>query len=148
MSVRIEWHGDKLADRLEKKLGNAVKQAAVLLQNRARILANTPARRIRAKRTRDTSGGKRGSQYTLFIPSAPGRPPALRTGFGRRNITMEFHPKQLIARVGVRTNAAYMAYLELGTRKIKARPWLRPAMEQTREAIDLLIQGAIGDAAR
>lgn len=148
MSARIEWHGDELSKRLEQRLHQALQRSAVMLTTRARILASTPAKRIRRKRTRTTSAGKRGGQYTDYVPSAPGSPPAVRTGFGRRNITYEYDPEKFIARVGVRENADYMAFLEVGTRRIAPRPWLRPALRQTQTAIDTLIKTAVREASR
>ena len=56
--------------------------------------------------------------------SKPGEPPRLRTGFGQRNIAYELDQAKGIGKVGVRTNAKYMAYLDQGTSRILPRPWL------------------------
>jgi hypothetical protein len=65
-------------------------------------------------------------------PSAPGEPPAKRTGTLGRSIDQETlerrrgRGREFIGRVG--TNVKYGFWLELGTRKMAARPYLRPAL--------------------
>lgn len=148
MGSVVKWYGDQELSRLRKAAGDAIRRSAVLLQTRARLLASRPAERIRRKRHRTTTAGPPGSGYTEFIASRPGQPPALRTGFGRRNILMEFVPDQLLARVGPSKQADYMAYLELGTQHISPRPWLRTAVEQSRPAIRALIETALHKAVK
>ncbi len=143
MGAKVQWYGDQAIERLQRAASQAVRRSAVLLQTRARLLASRPAGRIRRKRARQTKAGPRGSQYTEFVPSRPGQPPALRTGFGRRNILMEFFPDQLLARVGPAQQADYMAYLELGTKHISPRPWLRTAVEQSMQAIRAMMESAL-----
>lgn len=57
-------------------------------------------------------------------PSLPGEAPHLRTGQGQRNIAYEIVPEKLTGRVGVRQQGRYMAFLDIGTKRCKARPWL------------------------
>ncbi len=144
----IRWYGDQHLAKLQSEASKGVQRAGALLLTRARLLANKPAKRIRKRRTRTTSAGPKGSQYTVFVGSSPGEPPKVRTGFGRRNILMEFYRPQLIARVGPAANADYMAYLELGTATIEPRPWLKPALEQSRAAIEALLTAAFRSASR
>ena len=143
MAGRVRWYGDRVAAELQRSAAEGVQRAGSLLQTRARLLANRPARRIRRKRTRATTAGPKGSQYTEYVGSRPGQPPALRTGFGRRSITMQFLRQRLVARVGPAANAVYMAYLELGTARIKPRPWLKPAIQQSLPAIRALLANAM-----
>lgn len=146
MTVTMRWYGEQALARLERAAGQAVRQAGALLLTRSRLLCSKPAKRIRKRRKRTTSAGPKGSQYTEFIGSAPGQPPMVRTSFGRRNILLEYYDREKIARVGPAQNADYMAYLELGTERIQPRPWLRPAMEQTRGAIEALMQAVLSQA--
>ncbi len=148
MAGRINWYGDVAGRRLESAAAAAIQRAGLLLMTRARLLASVPAKRIRRRRGRGTSAGPRGSQYTQFVASRPGQPPALRTGFGRRNIDMEFLAARLVARIGARRNADYMSYLEVGTRRIAPRPWLKPAIDQTRGAIMSLLETGLRSAVR
>lgn len=59
------------------------------------------------------------------IASAPGSPPATDSGRLRSSITHEIgrDVDGLVARVG--TNVKYAVYLEFGTRKMAARPFMR-----------------------
>lgn len=147
MSVTVRWFGDKAHARLRDAAAGAIRAAAALVQTRARILCNAPAKRMRRRRRRTTPRGPRGSWYTEFVGSAPGQPPMLRTSFGRRNILTEFYADSITAKVGPSVNADYMAYLELGTAKIAPRPWLSRALREVRPAIDALLRGALGKAA-
>jgi hypothetical protein len=87
MSVTVRWSGHILAQQQRQRLHAAILRSAVLIHNRARVLCSQSAKRITRRRTRTTSAGRRGSTYTHYVPSRPGQPPALRTGFGRSSIT-------------------------------------------------------------
>jgi len=65
--------------------------------------------------------------------SKPGEVPRVQTGRLRRSITTWFHPKLPIARVG--TNVKYAKPLELGTRRMKPRPFMRPALMKVKGKI-------------
>lgn len=60
---------------------------------------------------------------------------AVDTGRLRSSITMEMGKDgdDVVARVG--TNVHYAPYLEFGTRRMTARPFLRPALDAARGAI-------------
>lgn len=148
MTTRLRWYGDRIGRELEHAARTAVQRAGAHLMTQARMMANRPAKRERRRRQRTTSAGPKGSTYTHYIASAPGQPPAVRTGFGRRNIDMEFYPKRLIARVGVRESADYMIYLELGTRRIAPRPWLKPATDRSRASIEAIMRTALAQGTR
>jgi len=148
MAATVRWYGDRVAAGLERSAAEGVQRAATLVQTRARLLANRPAKRIRKKRTRSTSAGPKGSQYTEYVGSTPGSPPMVRTSFGRRNVLVEFSRAKLVARVGPAANAVYMAYLELGTKTIRPRPWLKPALQQSLPAIRALLSSALRRAGR
>lgn len=96
---------------------------------------NTGTRRTRQ---RATAAGRRGSQYTTYDRSSrPGEPPRLRTGTGRGEIIWEYNgnDRKPAVRVGVTKKGIYMAYLDLGTRRIAPRPWLRATLDRHRAVI-------------
>ena len=70
--------------------------------------------------------------------SQPGEPPHVRSGTGRRSIFDEIDIQRMILRVG--SNLKYMKHLELGTHKMAARPWIRPAVEKKKKAIAELLK--------
>ena len=63
-------------------------------------------------------------------PSRPGEPPRKRTGFGARNVVYDLDPAAQAGRVGLMRNALYMGFLEIGTRRIKPRPWLLATLKK------------------
>jgi hypothetical protein len=66
--------------------------------------------------------------HGIPIRSAPGDPPAIQTKWLYDNITHEVDPKTMASRFG--SNVPYDKYLELGTRKMPARPHYRPVVKQ------------------
>jgi hypothetical protein len=141
MSVTVRWNGHMLAQQQQQRMHAAILRSAVLIHTRARALCSVPAQRITRRRTRTTSAGPRGSTYTHYVPSQPGQPPALRSGFGRSAITW-WQVDDLAIRVGIRANGIYMAYLETGTRRIARRPWLSRALEECRNVVTALLTDA------
>ena len=65
-------------------------------------------------------------------PSQPGQGPSVRTGRLRSSITWRLgeDAKGVYADVG--TNVHYAPYVELGTSRMRARPFLRPALAAAR----------------
>ena len=74
-------------------------------------------------------------------PSAPGEYPRKMLGHLRRNIQMEFDAATMVARVG--TNVKYGKYLETGTRRMAARPWLSRGLREAQSAIRRILGGGI-----
>jgi HK97 gp10 family phage protein len=82
------------------------------------------------------------SLSTSYPPaSAPGSPPHLRTNRLRSSIAYEVTegPRGIEARVG--TNVQYALALELGTSRMAARPFLRPALARERARIERILRG-------
>lgn len=67
---------------------------------------------------------------TPHVPSKPGEPPHVDTGRLRASISTitDVGSEQVVTRVG--TNVRSGRELELGTSRIKPRPWLRPAFNK------------------
>ena len=84
-------------------------------------------------------GAKSGVVYEKYNPrrthraSAPGEPPATDTGYLVSNIFTNIDTDGLGASVGSR--AEYSSYLEIGTQKMAARPFLQPALEENKPRI-------------
>jgi len=83
------------------------------------------------------SGSKTGRIYKKYNPtrehraSAPGEAPASDTGNLVSNIMVEDKGES----VEVQSKAEYSKYLEYGTSKMEARPYMFPAYEKSREKI-------------
>jgi len=69
------------------------------------------------------------------VPSVPGEPPHKRWGTLGRSIEFETFrtADAFVGRVG--TNLKYGLYLEIGTRTMRPRPYLRPAIDSQRSQI-------------
>src|SRR5262249_3454469 len=62
-------------------------------------------------------------------PSVPGRGPAVRTGRLRGSITWRLGADSRSPYVDVGTAVFYAPFVELGTSRMAARPFLRPALQ-------------------
>ena len=76
--------------------------------------------------------------------SAPGEPPATNTGVLINSIVGEVTTNADNKIQGyVRAGAGYAGYLEFGTRRMAARPFLNPAIERNKAQIAVFLQRAI-----
>ena len=123
----VSLRGQKyFLNKLARLRGNAVKDAA-----RRTLYAG--AEMIRAEAFQSISRGSISGKK--HVPSAPGEPPNRDTGTLQNHIETTM-PGPLLAEV--RSNAEYAAALELGTSKMAARPYLRPARDKMRRKIQNL----------
>ena len=79
------------------------------------------------------SGVKSGRRYGKHQASAPGQAPATDTGVLRNNIVVSSNAEKL--EVEVASRAKYSKFLEFGTVKMKARPFMFPAFEMNKPKI-------------
>ncbi len=70
-----------------------------------------------------------------------------RTGLLSRSLRWESRPRSLSAIVGIAFEAFYWKFLEYGTVKMPAQPFLRPAAEANRSDHDSRLIRALNDAA-
>lgn len=84
-------------------------------------------------------------QAKLLCPV--GQYPGGKVGGNLRNsITHEVDEKKQVVRVG--TNVEYAIYVELGTIKMEAQPYLNPALEMNRGNINKLMEHALKQASK
>ena len=92
-------------------------------------------------------GAKSGVTYQLYNPrrthtaSSAGQPPATDTGFLVNNIVLDIDNNGLGA--NVESRADYSAFLEFGTSKMAARPFMQPALEENKPKINRLAKQMI-----
>lgn len=126
------------------KLKNGRERIAPLLDQRAAL----KAQELRTEIIETLSTPGRGRTYTHYMAtvggqvvpvrprnkphraSAPGDAPAVDSGDLRRSIGVQ---KIGEGRYRVGTNLKHGLFLEFGTRRMAARPWLRPAAEKVRK---------------
>jgi hypothetical protein len=141
---RVEWHGPEQTERIRLVTLEAITRATVELWNLVQTALNVPntGERVKYKHKRTPKG--RPASHTIYPhPSRPGEPPRKRTGFLQRNVKYEITPEG-VGRVGVVQNARYGAYLELGTRRVQARPWLLATVRANLDRLRAIIFGAAG----
>lgn len=116
--MKIKWDKDA-ADKVAADVADGVKAVAITVQSDVRKRLGSPGT---------------GRVYKGHQASAPGEPPAVRTGTLRRSIQIDLsglsNKRNPSVRVG--TNLAYARYLEFGTRIMAARPFMRPSLAAVR----------------
>ena len=119
---------NKLGKEMELPFIEIIKGGAQLIRGEAiRSIHNDP---------------KTGRVYEMYNPrrthtaSAPGESPASDTGNLVRNIKVKQKSKNVIA---VESTADYSAFLEYGTSKMQARPFLFPAFEKSKPKITKVV---------
>jgi hypothetical protein len=138
MSMRLKWRGDEFGQRLHNATSDGLKRATVYYHTQARQAVSKPNSGVRVPVMRRTPGGNKKSRTIYPNPSKPGEPPKLRTGQGQRGVIMEFDESEPAGRVGISRNAKHMLYLELGTRRVRRRPWLVETLRKHLAAIGKL----------
>jgi len=135
VSGGVRWFGDrwKVAMRQEARRRNSA--CAIGVHNRAKLLVSHEGAgaRVRIKGGGTEVVQSRGKRKAIgklvygAFPSRAGDPPNTQTGRGKGSIAWEL-VSDAIARIG--TNIRYMRWLELGTKRMLARPWLRRALRE------------------
>lgn len=120
---------------LDPAIRTMLETRAFLVENEAkRLLRGSGAGRLYTTRFwRDKSGRlRKGGRRVPHRASAPGDPPATDTGRLLNSVahTVGSDGAGPYAHIEARTN--YSLYLELGTRDMAPRPFLRPALEAAR----------------
>lgn len=122
--------------QVHTQLGKAVMKACNEVQTTAMVgMTNT--------RTDSAKAYKRGRK--VHYASADGEYPAVDYGALRRSIThsVEYTETGVQGKVG--TMLPYGKYLEFGTSKMAARPWLMPSMDKNKEKIKEILSEAVKD---
>jgi hypothetical protein len=143
VASKLEWNGPAFEKHLRNATAKGLKRAGVFYHSKCQEIVSRPNTGVSVKVIRKTPGGNKRSRTIYPNPSKPGEAPKLRTGFGRRNIVVNFDPNGKYVRVGVTANGIYMFYLEVGTRRIARRPWLLRTLMENQEIIGKL--AASGD---
>lgn len=123
MSLSIKVEVEKKVKAIDKEMkARAVKGTLALKNAELRVLRGQRGGRKYKK-------SFKGSHYTA---SAPGEPPAVRTG----NLRSSFRPiaekkeSDLSVTIGIETQVEYAGYLEHGTKKMAARPYVEKIKQE------------------
>ena len=127
--TKVVWRGRKIFEKTKAESIIRMGQAVLFVQGQTKQILNRsqPLRRL-------PSGIRVG-----LDPSKPGEPPKRVEGSLLRSITtqVEVTTKRIIGRVG--TNISYAPFLELGTSRIRQRPFLRPALRKSTPTIKKIL---------
>jgi phage gpG-like protein len=125
---KLQFNGDQFLALLKAELRKRLAACAIAIVNRAKQLLSVDGTGRRTRRVRDRAGKLRKSKKLVYgaSPSAPGEPPRKQTG--RLHASVAWEVEDLTARAG--TNVKYGRWLELATRLMAARPWLRRALKE------------------
>jgi len=117
--MTVKWHPNRYLSQVERASRRGLRNAGLFLVRE--VKASFPGIGI--------TGATR--QQREASRSAPGEIPHVQTGSLKRSIARE----QIAGEERVGTNLKYGRYLELGTRDIEPRPFLRPALMKNRKKI-------------
>ena len=127
---------DELERKIRKRLLTDVKKkVSANVFRSVNLVRNTAVESI-------ARGAKTGTLYRKYNPnrthraSAPNQPPATDTGFLVQNIVPDMTVGKDVVEGTIISQAPYSAFLEFGTSKMAARPFLQPALEQNRRKIN------------
>lgn len=124
------WYGQGITTRVKKEFASTrLTKAAIFVKNEIK-------RRVSRAGTVGQGANKK------IIHSLPGEYPRRQTGFFRMNINHLVDRAKLKAYVGTPAVVFYARFLEFGTRKMAARPWLyRTVLALRRQVINILKRG-------
>ena len=134
MSIRTRVIRKSKAQQVSRAYERKLSQ---LIEVSAQMVRNTAVKSIHEH-------GSSGVTYEKYNPrrthtaSAAGNPPNTDTGYLANNIFQIVDADKLGA--SVESRADYSVHLEFGTSKMKARPFLQPALEENRPKIRRLIK--------
>lgn len=114
MAGVLKWYGSKVLAKIEGKTERVLDRGSIMIVNKVKKIMRQP---------------KTGEHYPRKVTrsSAPREAPAVQTGKLRGSIHW-LKPKPFTRLIG--TNLAYGFFLEVGTSKMAARPFLRPAFKR------------------
>lgn len=137
---KLKWHGPQAKASIESEFRRRLAACCLVLVNHARTLIDVDGTGVVAKSSKAKGKKKakrKGSLIYGAYPSKPGEPPHKQRG--RLLGSVAFEVKGLIARVG--TNVKYGRWLELGTKHMAARPWLRRALRECWAQLKAILEG-------
>lgn len=124
MNVKTNWYGDEVKKKMELRIKNSIARACMMVLRAAKYYCVVDTGRLRASITSNwTDSG-------IAVSSVEGK--AQQEGI--RGIGQPGKVNNEFKGV-VGTNVKYAPFIELGTRKMSARPFLRVALQMKKQEI-------------
>lgn len=117
----VKWNGSAFEAGIRREMVKRLHVAGTIVRDRARVLLSVAG-----------SGRVKGRKSGPVVRSKPGEPPRKQDGFLRGRVTYKIE-NGMVCKVG--TPVWYGYYLEVGTSRIVARPWLRRAFAERRAMV-------------
>ena len=141
MAGSFKWEGEAFKRAMRAEMVRRINTSCYLVLGHAKQLINVEGTtKSKAAGKRDKHGRfLKGSGRLIYgaNPSAPGEPPHKQRGRLLASVAKDVDPASLTGRVG--TNLKYGLFLELGTRLMAARPWLRRSLAERREQVKAIL---------
>ena len=137
-----------LGQHAQKRLMDALKIGAIEIRNEVVLsMRNSPA----TGKLYGTGMYRNGTARTwrrqiMHRASSPGNPPRPNKGDLIRSIIMDARPTEIEVGSNIK-QPAYPKFLEYGTKKMEARPWLDPAVKKIEPQVKANIQQILRDTA-
>lgn len=138
---KIKWYGKIVFDKATEVNVRAMKKSAALVEGYAKQSVKKAGTGRLVTRYRPRTPGGKVSKYQHRV-SAPGKPPALDMGNLMNSIQSRVTVGAAIVKGEVGSDIDYALYLEIGTSKMAARPFLRPAVTANRRKINRIFREA------
>jgi hypothetical protein len=119
--VETRWYGDRVKADVRRRAETQIARIGEIAVEHAQRLV--------------------GHQGSRGVHSRPGEPPYRQSGELQESIFARPLPGRMQVQVG--TSSMVGLYMELGTRRIAPRPWLRRTMKEIQPQIDSLTAGRV-----
>lgn len=146
MAGNVRWNGDAFVRRMQAQARRNTAAAAIRLNNRIKAEISQAGTLRYNPATKRGKVSKAFRTIYNFTHSAPGNPPFKQSGHLRRMIMWELATvgtggPAVVGRVG--TNLKYGRYLELGTRRMRRRPFIVATLRRYESEIRSILIGGI-----
>lgn len=141
--MSFSWHPQKFIKGVTDKVGKNLDRAAITLVAEVKESFGSPQKMPKGQRTKVTGKRMKAKTFRAYQHSRAGQPPFVQTGNLRRSISYD-KPESMLRRVGSTMQSksgGYALHLELGTRNMKARPYLRPALKKLQAKLAKIVAG-------
>lgn len=150
MAGRVDWFGNQFVKQMQAEMRRRTSAAAIRLKSQIQAEISQSGTLRYHPTTKTGKSAKSFRTIYGFTHSAPGNPPYKQTGHLRRSIAWEIVSAgaggpAVIGRVG--TNLKYGRWLELGTRRMKRRPYIVITLRKNEGEIRSILTGSMAPGA-
>ena len=131
--MTMKWYGESVTQKIDTEIDKRIQRAISIIG----VHAKSQLMKQHSK-YKGTGLDKRG-----LTPSKEGEYPRKVTGHLRRSVMWEYDRSIQTGRVGIGKEAEYGKWLELGTKRMRRRPWLSLAVSETASKVRSALKGTM-----